>query len=359
MVLLDDRTSASHPTHERVISVSDKAAGLEAIIAIHSTARGPAFGGCRVKPYPSRADALRDALRLSEAMSRKSAMAGLPFGGGKCVVIADPATQKTDAMLRALAEAIHQLGGSYLTADDSGTSVRDMEVMREITPHARGFALHTGEACPAAAYGTFLALRAAVEHRWGLSGLGGVRVAVQGLGNLGMRLCAYLSEAGAELVVADPRRELVERAALDFGAEAVSVDRILSEPVDVLSPNAFEDVICDASLPLIRAGIVVGGANNQLQTAQHGLALHQRRILYVPDYIANAGGVIDVAMEGAGYSTQGVLKACEAIAETTTDLLEEARRRSVAPSQLADELAAQRMGRTRAMDGVMAEAVAA
>ena len=343
MVSLRERVRGNQTSHERVVLVEDRATGLEAVIAIHSTARGPAFGGCRMKPYASRAEALRDALRLSEAMSRKAAMAGLPFGGGKCVVIADPAHQKTDALLRALARAIHQLGGAYHTADDSGTTVRDMEVMREVTPYARGLATASGEACPAAAYGTFLALRAAVAHRRGSADLTGVRVAVQGLGNLGMRLAGYLSEAGAELIVADPVVERVVTAIRNFGAHAVSPEQILEVDADVLSPNAYGDVICDAMLPRIRAGIVVGGANNQLRSARHGIELHERGILYVPDYIANAGGVIDVAMEGPGYAMDRVLAACTDIGRTTTQLLLRAKRLGLAPSVVADRMAAERM----------------
>lgn len=297
MVSLTELGPTLRSGHERVVSVTDAATGLHAFIAIHSTARGPAFGGCRMRAYPSKRSAIRDALRLSQAMSRKAALAGLPFGGGKCVVMADPAT-KSDAMLRAIGEAIHRLGGNYITADDSGTTVLDMDVIRGVTPYARGLPLPSGEACPAAAYGTFLALQAAVAHRFGTPDLNGRRIAVQGLGSLGMQLCAYLAGAGARLTVADLQTDLVALAQQDFGATAVPVEQILSVEADVLSPNAFGDVICDATLPTIRAQIVVGGANNQLRASRHGLALHRRGILYVPDYIANAGGLIDVAMEG-------------------------------------------------------------
>lgn len=343
MVTLTELGTSCRSGHERVVAISDPATGLQAFVAIHSTARGPAFGGCRMKAYPSRGAALRDALRLSQAMSRKAALAGLPFGGGKCVVLANPETQKTDDLLRALARAIDRLEGSYLTADDSGTSVRDMEVMRAVTPYARGLPLPTGEACPAAAYGTFLALKAAVAHRYGRSDLGGCRVAVQGLGNLGMRLCEYLAEAGATLIVADPRHDRADEAVRRFGATVVPADRILSVAAEVFSPNAFGDVICDASLPRIRAGLVVGGANNQLRSARHGLALHQRGILYVPDYVANAGGLIDIAMEGPAYRPSDVLRACQSIQHTTSRLLREAEQSGLAPSELADRIAADRM----------------
>jgi leucine dehydrogenase len=343
MVTLTNLGKARSGDHERVVSVSDAATGLQAFIAIHSTARGPAFGGCRMRVYPSRGAALRDALRLSQAMSRKAALAGLPFGGGKCVVMANPETQKSDDLLRALSRAIDRLDGSFLTADDSGTTVRDMGVMRSVTPYARGLPLPSGEACPAAAYGTFQAMQAAVAHRFGGSDLVGCRIAVQGLGNLGMRLCAYLAEAGAKLFVADVRPEAVARAVQHFGATSVPVEQILSTEAEVLSPNAFGDVICDASVPLIRASVVVGGANNQLRAARHGLALHRRGILYVPDYVANAGGLIDVAMEGPDYRPSAVLRACEMIRHTTARLLREADRLGIAPSQLADRTAAEQM----------------
>ena len=343
MVTLNERARGLNASHERVILVEVQATGLEAIIAIHSTARGPAFGGCRMRPYTSRAAALRDARRLSQAISRQSAMADWPFGGGKCVVIGDPASQKSDALLLALGKATHQLGSSYLTADDSGTTVRDMEIMCNVTPHARGLALASGEAGPAAAYGTFLALRVAVEHPLGRVGLTGMSVSVQGLGNLGMRLCAYLHEAGAKLIVADPQTERLAMAVRDFGARVVPVDRNLSTLADVLSPNAFGDVICDATVPRIRAGIVVGGANNQLRTARHGVALHNRGILYVPDYIANVGGVIDIAMEGPGYAPAQALEACMGITRTTALLLQNAQRAGIAPSRQVDQLAAERM----------------
>jgi leucine dehydrogenase len=196
---------------------------------------------------------------------------------------------------------------------------------------------------PAAAYGTFLALQAAVTYRLGYSDLAGCRIAVQGLGSFGLQLCAYLADAGARLLVADPRPDRVAQAVQRFGASAVPVDRILSTEAEVLSPNAFGDVICDASVPLIRAGIVVGGAHTQLRATRHGLALHRRGILYVPDTIANAGALIDVAMEGPDYRPSAVLRACEAIRHTTARLLREADQLGLAPCELADRIADEQM----------------
>lgn len=331
--------------HERIFSIADRATGLMAYVAVHDTTLGPAFGGCRMRNYPSRFAALRDAMRLAQAMTCKSAMAGLDFGGGKCVVMGDPARHKTDALLLALAQGIHQLGGIYHTADDSGTSVRDMEVMRRVTPFARGLALPSGKACPAAAYGAFLAIQAAVAHCFGRSDLMNRRIAVQGLGELGMRLCAYLAEAGARLIVADTRADRADQAARDFGAQVVLPEDILSCPADVLSPNAYGGVINDATVPRFRARIIAGAANNQLRFAHHGEALRQRGILFVPDYVVSAGGVIDVAQEGPGYSPALVLRACEAIYQTTARLLRDADRAGLAPSTLADQTVARRIGR--------------
>jgi len=343
MVALVKLGKGAKGSHEGVYALTDRASGLEAFIALHSTARGPAFGGCRMRSYPSRRAALREALHLSETMSRKAALARLPFGGGACIVMGDPMHQKTAALLLALAEGIHRLGGAYLTAADSGTSIRDMEVMRRVTPFARGQALPTGEACPAAAHGLFMAIQAAVRHRFGRYDLRGRRVAVQGLGTIGMVLCEYLAKAGADLIVSDIVPERVQRAVWNFGAEAVAPEAILSTPVDILSPNALGGVICDATLPRLRAAIVVGGANSQLRSARHGEALHRRGVLYVPDYVANAGGLINAAMEGPGYDPARVILRCESIYHTTLRLLNDAERLGIAPFRLADQIAQARI----------------
>jgi leucine dehydrogenase len=322
-----------------VLFIRDRDAGLRAIIAIHNTALGPAFGGCRMQSYSRPHNGLRDALRLSRAMSYKAALAGLPFGGGKCVVLGDPATAKSEKLLLALGSAIQQLGGRYLTADDVGTSVLDMEVLRRVTRHARGLPDKNGEPCPAAAYGTFMAIKAAVRQRLGRTDLSGVSIAVQGLGSVGLKLCGFLSAAGAVLRVSDLRPERVARAQQSFGATPIPVERILAEKVDVLSPNALGDVFDDRTLPMVRATIVAGAANNQLREAHHGIALHRRGVLYVPDYVANAGGLIDVAHEGPGYDTKRVLQDCGRIYGRTLALIREAERRQLAISALADSKA--------------------
>lgn len=342
MVKLTELGTSNRGEYERVLSVSDATTGLQAFIAVHSTLRGPALGSCRIRSYPSRRAALRDSLRLSQAGSRQAALAGLPFGGGACVVMAPASDQRSDWLLHALGLAIDRLDGDFLAARDSGMTARDMGVLRRVTTHVCGLPVPQPDACPAA-YGTFLAIQAAVAHRFGSASLVDRRIAVQGLGRLGLTLCSYLAEAGAQLIVADINPEPVAQAVARYDATPVPADQILATEADVLSPNAFGDVICDASLPLIRAGIVVGGASNQLHSLRHGLALHRRGILYVPDYVANSGGLLDVALEGPGHDPKAVLRVCETIRHTTAGLLREADQLGLAPLELAERHAAEQM----------------
>lgn len=329
--------------HEQVVFVCDPATGLRAIIAVHSTARGPAFGGCRMWPYAGDEEALRDVLRLSAGMTLKAAVMGLPFGGGKSVIIGDPARDKTPELLHAMGRAVHALGGRYLMADDVGTTVRDMAVIRDVTPHARGLADAVGDPCPATAWGVFQGMLAAAEHAFGSADLAGRIVAVQGLGSVGMRLCHYLHAAGARLVVSDidPRR--VETAAALFGAAAVAPDRILSVEADVLSPNALGAVLDDTSIPAIRARVVCGAANNQLAESRHGEALHRHGILYAPDFVVNAGGLIDVAHEGPGYDPAAVLRDCERIRTVAAELFQRAARADRPTAEVALDMAAENL----------------
>ena len=234
--------------HEQIIFGSDGESGLRCIIAIHSTRRGPALGGCRMRAYASEDEAVRDALRLSRGMTYKAAIADLPFGGGKAVIIGDPRTQKTEALLRAFGRFLESLDGRYITAEDMGTTVADMDVVRRETRFARGFSDGSGNPSPATAFGVFNAIRAAVEHRLGRGDLRGVRVAAQGLGNVGYRLCDYLAAAGAQVFVTDLWDEPVRRAVQEFGAHAVAPDDIYDLDVDVFAPCALGAVINDDTL---------------------------------------------------------------------------------------------------------------
>ncbi|MGF7173786.1 Leu/Phe/Val dehydrogenase [Azospirillum doebereinerae] len=325
--------------HEQVVFVNEPSVGLKAIVAIHNTSRGPAFGGCRMHPYASEEEAVRDVLRLSRGMTYKAAITRLPYGGGKSVIIGDPARDKTPELLRAMGRAVATLQGRYIMADDVGTTVRDMEVIRTVTPYAAGLPDASGEPCPATAYGVFQGLLATAAHRFGRSDLEGMSVAVQGLGSVGFRLCRYLHAAGAALTVSDVREDRMAEAAARFGARTVAASEILFAEADVLSPNALGAVFDDATIPRLRCKAVCGAANNQLADEGHGLALHRRGILYAPDFVVSAGGLIDVAHEGPGYDPATVLADCERIRGIALDIFQRAERENQPTSRTALRMA--------------------
>ena len=330
--------------HEQVIFARDVTAGLRAIVAVHSTVLGPAFGGCRMWPYRDEAEALTDALRLSRGMTYKAAICELPYGGGKSVILGDPRQAKTPTLLHAMGEVVERLGGRYVIADDIGTTLDDLRIMREVTAHTAAATLAAGQPLPVTAYGVFQAIRAAVEHVLGRQGLDGLRVAVQGLGNVGLPLCRYLADAGAALIVSDLDQGRVGDAARAFGARVVEPDAIYAQPADVFAPCALGAVLNDRTVPLLRAGIVCGAANNQLAEARHAAALAVRGILFVPDYIANAGGVIDFHQERTGDDApDAVLGAVARIHAITGDVLERAARAGETPLQVADRMVLERL----------------
>src|ERR1700681_2139772 len=262
----------SHPDydgHEALLFTQDAASGLQALIAIHDTTLGPAFGGCRMYPYASEQHAMTDVLRLSRGMTHKAAICELPYGGGKSVMIADPRRDKTPALLHAMGRIIEGLGGRYITADDVGTTLADLIIMREVTCHAAGATEAAQQALPVTAFGVFEALRAAAEVCLDRSDLEGLRVAVQGLGNVGMPLCGYLSVAGAALVVSDLDANLCAQAAVTYGATVAAPEEIHAQHVDVFAPAALGAVLNDATIPCLRCRVVCGGANNQLAEARH------------------------------------------------------------------------------------------
>jgi leucine dehydrogenase len=334
--------------HEQVIFARDVTVGLRAIVAVHSTVLGPAFGGCRMWPYRGEAEALTDALRLSRGMTYKAAICELPYGGGKSVILGDPRQAKTPALLRAMGQVVERIGGRYIIADDIGTTLEDLRVMREVTTHTAAATLAAGQSLPVTAYGVFQAIRAAVAHALGRQDLEGLRVAVQGLGNVGLPLCRYLAEAGATLVVADLDAGRVREAARTLGALPVEPDAIYAQPADVFAPCALGAVLNDRTIPLLGARIVCGGANNQLALARHGAALAVRGILFVPDYIANAGGVIDFHQERTGDDApDAVLGAVARIRGITRDVLERAARAGETPLQIADRIVLGRLAVAR------------
>lgn len=341
--------------HEGVLFVRDAASGLRAIIAVHDTALGPACGGCRMWPYATEAEALRDVLRLSKGMSYKNAMAGLPLGGGKSVIIGDSRADKSEALFRAFGRAVDGLGGRYVAAEDVGITVDDVQIMGRETAHVAGLAKGhdaSGDPSPFTAYGVHLGIKAAVRHRLGADGLKGVRVAVQGLGNVGGHLARRLHEEGAALVVADIDKAAVARAVDTFGAVAMDPARIHAADVDVFAPCALGGAVNPSTLPEIRATVVAGGANNQLAVDTMGEALRERGILYAPDYVINAGGIINVAAEVQhGYDRAAVLRQVERIPATLADIFQRAEREGRPTNAVADEAARERLATARLARG--------
>lgn len=346
-------TVFSHPefdNHEHLSFFCDPETGLKAIVAIHNTSRGPALGGCRMFPYDSDEEALRDALRLSRGMTYKSALANLDLGGGKSVIIGDPRKQKSEALLEALGKHLEGLGGQYIAAEDSGTSVADLKVMGRHTKHVAGIVERTGfdgqpssgDPSPTTAYGTFIGLKAAVKHKLGRENLTGLKVAIQGIGNVGFRLARHLKEAGAELWVYDIHHENMQRAVDELGAHAASAEDILFLPVDVVAPCAMGAMLNDDSIPRLKATVIAGAANNLLQRPDHDQALKDRGILYAPDFAINAGGIIDVFYERTGASPEEVRAHVEDIGLTLAEIFKRSDSSGIPTGAIANRLAEER-----------------
>lgn len=330
--------------HESLHFVQDPETGLKAIIAIHSTALGPAAGGCRRWQYTSDRAALTDALRLSRGMTYKNAVAGLEFGGGKSVILANDNTPKTPDLFRAFGRAVENLGGKYITAEDVGCSVDDMRHVNEETSFVSGLPQSGDEAggdpSPMTALGVFLGIEAAVRFRLGKDSLKGIRVAVQGVGHVGLNLCRLLHEAGAKLVVADVNRENLKLASDELPVTIVAPAEVLFADVDVLAPCALGNVLTLQTIPELKASVVAGAANNQLSTEADGARLAERDILYAPDYVINAGGIINVAHEYyGGSSEERVREEIGRIPERLEQIFGEARSTKQPTNLIADELA--------------------
>jgi len=332
--------------HERVTFCYDAQTGLKAIIAIHSTALGPAAGGTRLWAYESDDAALRDALRLSHAMSYKNAMAGLKFGGGKAVIIKTADFAGTETLYERYGEFIEQLGGAYVTAEDVGMTVDIMETIGRKTRYVSGLPPAEGQAggdpSPKTAFGIFKGIEAAVAFQLDRDSVDGMTVAVQGVGNVGYRLCKLLAEAGAKLVVADIDATRVKHACDEFGATAAALDEIVACKADVLAPCALGATITAQSIPTLRTTIVAGGANNQLETLEDGQRLSDAGILYAPDYVINGGGIINVASEYyADADDQEVMRSVAEIGPRLTGIFEAARTSGKPTNIVADEMARQ------------------
>ena len=331
---------------EKLLFCRDGATGLRAIVAIHDTTLGPALGGCRMWPYRVEEEAVLDVLRLSRGMTYKAAVSGLALGGGKSVILGDPDRKKSAALFRAFGRCVETLGGRYIVAEDVGTSPEDMEHVRSETSHVVGLDVArggSGDPSPFTALGVLAGMRACAEEVFGSPSLHGLTVAVQGLGHVGYRLCRLLHKEGARLVVADLHPDAVARAVGEFGAKPVEPGEVLSVPCDIFAPCALGAVVDDGTLPLLNCSMVAGSANNVLAEDRHGEALAERGILYAPDYVINAGGLINVAGELEGYDEGKARERIARIYDSVKNVIEISRRDGVPTNVAADALALERL----------------
>ena len=317
--------------------------GMKAIIAIHNTKRGPALGGCRFIEYPNTAAALDDAMRLARGMSYKSALANLPLGGGKAVIIKPPHAHDRVAYMHHFGEFVHALGGRYITALDSGTQLSDMDIIEQHTPYVASLSRYDGDPSPATGRGILRGIQAAVLFKLGKDSLEGLHIAIQGLGHVGYFLATQLHELGARLTVADINPTLVEKVAKEFNAAIVSTDKIHRVPCDVFSPCALGAIINDDTLNQLQTTIIAGAANNQLAHTFHGQKLHDKEILYAPDYVINAGGVIFAAGKYLNLPTPLVNQQIDGIHAVLMEIFTRAAHENRPTSEVADKLAQEKL----------------
>lgn len=329
--------------HEQVVICHDPSAGYRGIIAVHSTVLGPALGGTRFWQYESDDAAITDALRLSRGMTYKNAVAGLNLGGGKAVIIGNNKTMNREMIFRAHGRFVESLGGRYVTAEDVGTSTMDMDYVHMETDYVTGLAGRSGDPSPVTAHGVFRAIQASSMYRWGSDDLADKTIAIQGCGNVGFYLARQLHEAGARLVVSDIDHERVRRVVEATGARVAGADDIYSVKADIFAPCALGGIINDETIPKLQVEIVAGGANNQLLEERHGVALEERDIVYAPDYVANAGGVINVYSELAGWDATRSLRKADEIYHTVLGVFEIAKADRIPTYEAADRLAERRL----------------
>lgn len=329
--------------YEQIVYGHDPDTGLRTIIAVHSTALGPGLGGTRFYPFPTEEAALRDALRLSKGMAYKNAAAGLDLGGGKAVIIGDPHTDKTPDLLRAYGRVVDRLGGAYVTTADVGTNSADMVFIAETTPHVTGTPDASGDPSPNTAYGVWSGMRAVAERLWDEPSMKGRRVVVQGVGKVGADLARLLADEGAIVAVADIDAVAAGKLAAELGTETLDARVALEAECDLLAPCALGAIVNDATIPRFRCRAIAGAANNQLERPEHGEALRTAGILYAPDYVINAGGVISVASELMGFDHDEARARAARIADTLRAVFDEAASDGVSPARTADALAERRI----------------
>lgn len=338
--------------HEQVSFFHCPKTGLKAIIAVHNTNRGPALGGCRMWAYENDEQAINDVLRLSRGMTYKAAITDLPLGGGKSVIIGDSRKNKTADLMKAMGTAVERMGGRYIVAEDVGTTSEDMGNVHTQTQHVVGLEETGGDPSPVTAYGVFVGLKAAVKHRLGKDSVKGVKIAVQGLGNVGYNLSRHLHDEGAILTVTDIQQDKMEQAAQEFGATPVALEEIYDVEADVFAPCALGAIINDETIPRIKANVIAGAANNQLAEARHGDVLRKKNVLYTPDYVINAGGLINVHHEylersGTPYVRDNVMKHVEKIGETITQIFKKAEQEDMSTADAADRIAESRFEKAK------------
>ncbi|MFC0188334.1 branched-chain amino acid dehydrogenase [Fictibacillus aquaticus] len=336
--------------YEQMVICQDKQSGLKAIICIHDTTLGPALGGTRMWTYDSEDAAIEDALRLAKGMTYKNAAAGLNLGGGKTVIIGDPKKDKNEEMFRAFGRYIQGLNGRYITAEDVGTTVEDMDLIYQETPFVTGVSPafgSSGNPSPVTAYGVYRGMKAAAKEAFGTDSLEGKTIAVQGVGHVAFTLCKHLHEEGASLIVTDINKEAVQRAVEAFGAKAVEPSEIYSVDCDIFAPCALGAIINDETIPQLKAKVIAGAANNQLRETSHGDLIHEMGIVYAPDYVINAGGVINVADELNGYNRERAMRKVETIYDNIARVIEISKRDRIPTYLAADRLAEERIERMR------------
>ncbi|KLU61383.1 leucine dehydrogenase [Peptococcaceae bacterium CEB3] len=334
--------------YEQLVLCQDNTSGLKAVICIHDTTLGPALGGTRMWNYASEEDAILDALRLARGMTYKNAAAGLNLGGGKAVIMGDSRTQKSEELFRAFGRYVQALNGRYITAEDVGTNVQDMDWIHMETKFVTGISSSygaSGDPSPLTALGVYRGMKAAAKEAFGSDSLEGKTVAIQGLGHVGYYLAKHLTDEGAKLIVTDINSEAVKRVAREFVATAVRTEEIFGVKCDIFAPCALGAVINDETIPQLKCQVVAGAANNVLKEDRHGDELYEKGILYAPDYVINAGGVINVADELEGYNAERALKKVEMVYDNVARVIAIAKRDHIPTYKAADRMAEERIAK--------------
>lgn len=341
----------SFDNHEQIVFCNDKDTGLKAIIGIHNTVLGPALGGTRMWKYNSEWDALNDVLRLSRGMTFKSAITGLNLGGGKAVIIGDAKTEKTPELMKKFGEFVHSLSGKYITAEDVGMVTEDMDLVKSVTPYVTGISESLGGAgnpSPVTAYGVYMGMKAAAKYKFGSDSLAGKTIYVEGIGNVGEALVAYIAKEDAKVFIADISQERLEKVRDAYGAVIYGGKNLYAEEMDIYAPCALGATVNDATIAQLKAKIIAGAANNQLAQEQvHGKLLQEKGIVYAPDFLINAGGIINVYAELEGYGREEIMKKTENIYNTTLEILANAELNNITTHQAAFNAAQERIDRRK------------